>query len=418
MPFTTTITVFLGLLAAVEGSSGGTARSQAGSSLGLARAWDEAPLAGIDPNTHHNSIENDVLRRLHSDDRPIHSGRLVTRAEISVSEADFLQLIGDVEDIRDRLFEMLNTGRAPGAGSSEGPDVGSPPTDDQNLPGGGWPQLDDPPRDGLTATAEETPASSPPPPSQTSSAQDLTVLLPSVSPTPTPQLLTTTMPDPPGPIEAEPTSSIGAVTVTAVTVPTGDPFDNDTDGDEFGEELTTVVATMTSDIDCTATITHTFTEFLYNGPSTLATSLRVLSESFDGDGDGASSTESVAVTEFPEDDNLVPFDFGDEREPGRPIASSTALEDLWEAAAPTITEPPPTSSETTDLLGDQVQSVEELPEPSGSQESPPALDQDGNGPPEETPSLMTLRLPGEGSTSIVWRTISLPVPQNQNRVAW
>ncbi|KAL2758709.1 hypothetical protein ACRALDRAFT_1061836 [Sodiomyces alcalophilus JCM 7366] len=437
MAFTTTIAVFFGLLAAVEGSSGASVGSRAGLALGLAHTFQETHWADMDTDKHHNNTENNVLRRFQSHDNDIRSGVMgvVKRADISVPEADLLQLVEDVEDIRDRLFELLRTGRAPGSSSADGQDLpsGLPPTDDQN-PSIDWPQADDLPHDGVPTAAESSPFI-PPPPSEAPSAQDLTTLGPEVSPTSTPQLLTTAL-ESFEPIEAEPTSSIGGVTDW-----TDDPLNDDNDDsdntdnndstddsnntddsdsndgnkendfeddskDDFGSEFTTVTATMTSDIDCTTTITHTFTEFFHEGPSTLATSLRVPSEF---DDNGAFPTESVSVDGFPEDDNLVPFDFGEENET-EPTTSPTTLEDLWEAAAPTVTEPP-ISDGTTDPLGDQTES-EAVSEP--SQESS-ATGQDGNVD-GESPSVMTLKFPGPGSTSIVWRTIALPVAQS--RRAW
>lgn len=400
MLFSTTLAVFFSFLAAVEGVSGASASSRPGSAQGLARTFQEIDLADLDTDNHHN-IDNTVLRRFHSYDNDVYSELMgvVKRAEVSVSEADILQLIEDVDDVRNRLLELLSTAETPG----------SSPTDDQNLPSD-FPQPGDAPQDEVpTPAVSESPAVFPQPSPDIPSSQNLNAPTPEVSPTSTPQRLTTVL-GPFDPIEAEPTSTVGGVSDWTGDHSNDDSDTNDETGseDEIGGEFTTVTATMTSDIDCTTTITHTFTEFFHDGPSTLTTSLRAPSDLEDG---RAFPTESVAVDEFPEDDNLVPFDFGEDNET-ESVASLTTLVDLWEAAAPTVTEPP-SPNETTEFLGEGSES-EGGPEP--SQESS-AIGRSGSVAGEEGSSRMTLRFPEQGPSSIVWRTIPLPVPQNRGMVS-
>lgn len=187
---------------------------------------------------------------------------------------------------------------------------------------------------------------------------------------------------------------------------------------------------------CMLTVTETFTEYISNGPSALEDAFRLnATSSLDIAALEASATaslpfgevsdsviiplESSALEDLPEDDNLVPFAISEDFE----SLPTSSIADLWDAAAPSITPPPAVtddpileeggegSEDEIDLLGQNDTDIEassgDVPQETSAPEAAPEV-------PEESPvqvappTEMTLQFPADGSSGIVWRTISIP----------
>lgn len=205
----------------------------------------------------------------------------------------------------------------------------------------------------------------------------------------------------------------------------GDPLDVDAAVPADDRE-----ALSSSSSGCMMTVTATFTEFIFNGPSsedlgfrkqneTVSLSLPAFETSLTatlpleaGLESTSVSLESSALESLPVDENLVPFALSEDLE----ALPTSSLADLWESAAPSITPPPAVTDDPIleeaaegsdgeiDLLSEEDAVTEEGPEEAEEAPEEEGDEQQAVAPPTE----MALRFPGEGPSGIVWRTISLP----------
>ncbi|KAM0281570.1 hypothetical protein ACHAQH_003439 [Verticillium albo-atrum] len=367
------------LAAAFQGSSGAVLR---GRSLEPSPQPDLPNVLALAARPNEPShVGKDVLNSMfHGGHRvPTEVLEIVRRASsagVAVSEEELMQLIQDVQDVEQRLSALMK---------SKAPELS--PNDE--IPEG---------------AAEDTEASAEVPSEAPGSSDSLP---PGAAVDPdTEEGTATAAPDfvVSGPIPDQLITSVVNSADPLAPAPTRSAIQEVDDGlGEGADDLETVVTSsvLAGGSGCTLTITQTFTEFIFDGPSTLETATPLPSdlEDFPMVVDDASAPSDLPadLEDFPTavddataaDNELVPLGAA---EASASLPPSAAV--LPEAAAPAVTEPPAPA----EVAGQEASSA--------APSADPAADIASAAPSE--PGRMTLAFPGDESSGIAWRTIALP----------